>query len=128
MATVTRVNGSGLSTAGNVFSPGAFAFKILVKIANGTAVDLRAEDDAIDETVEAICREINPLVYHTTDDNSGTMTVVCDNSATAADLQARIRQIGIAANYPTSTVTAVGPKTIDTSGTLVTDAATLIAT
>ena len=128
MATVTRVNGSGLSTAGNVFSPGAFAFKILVKIANGTAVDLRGEDDAIDETVEAICREINPLVYHTTDDNSGTMTVVCDNSATAADLQARIRQIGIAANYPTSTVTAVGPNTIDTSGTLVTDAATLIAT
>ena len=128
MATVTRVNGSGLSTAGNVFSPGAFAFKILVKIANGTAVDLRAEDDALDETVEAICREINPLVYHTTDDNSGTMTVVCDNSATAADLQARIRQIGIAANYPTSTVTAVGPNTIDTSGTLVTDAATLIAT
>ena len=128
MATVTRVNGSGLSTAGNVFSPGAFAFKILVKIANGTAVDLRAEDDAIDETVEAICREINPLVYHTTDDNSGTMTVVCDNSATAADLQARIRQIGIAANYPTSTVTAVGPNTIDTSGTLVTLAATLIAT
>ena len=128
MATVTRVNGSGLSTAGNVFSPGAFAFKILVKIANGTAVDLRAEDDAIDETVEAICREINPLVYHTTDDNSGTMTVVCDNSATAADLQARIRQIAIAANYPTSTVTAVGPNTIDTSGTLVTDAATLIAT
>ena len=128
MATVTRVNGSGLSTAGNVFSPGAFAFKILVKIANGTAVDLRGEDDAIDETVEAICKEINPLIYHTTDDNSGTMTVVCDNSATAADLQARIRQIGIAANYPTSTVTAVGPNTIDTSGTLVTDAATLIAT
>ena len=128
MAIVTRVYGSGLSTAGNVFYPGAFAFKILVKIANGTAVDLRGEDDAIDETVEAICKEINPLIYHTTDDNSGTMTVVCDNSATAADLQARIRLIGRASNYPTSTVTAVGPNTIDTSGTLVTDAATLIAT
>ena len=128
MATLTRVSGSGLSTAGNVFYPGAFAFKILVKIANGTAVDLRGEDDAIDETVEAICKEINPLIYHTTDDNSGTMTVVCDNSATAADLQARIRLIGKAANYPTSTVTAVGPNNIDTSGTLVTDAATLVAT
>ena len=128
MATLTRVSGSGLSTAGNVFYPGAFAFKILVKIANGTAVDLRGEDDAIDETVEAICKEINPLIYHTTNDNSGTMTVVCDNSATAADLQARIRLIGRASNYPTSTVTAVGPNTIDTSGTLVTDAATLIAT
>ena len=128
MATVARVNGSGLSTAGNVFSPGAFAFKILVKIANGTAVDLTGEDDAIDETVEAICKEINPLIYHTTPDNSGTMTVVCDSSATAADLQARIRLIGRASNYPTSTVTAVGPNTIDVSGTLVTDAATLIAT
>ena len=68
MAGITRVHGSGLSTAGNVFGPGAFAFKILVKIANGTAVDLRGEDDAIDETVEAICKEINPLVYCTTDE------------------------------------------------------------
>ena len=129
MAGVTRVNGSGLSTAGNVFSNGhVFAFKILVKIANGTAVDLRAEDDAIDEVVEAICKEINPLIYHTTNDATGTMTVVCDNSVTAADLQTRIRTIGTAANYPTSTVTAVGPNNIDTSGTLVTAAATLVAT
>ena len=128
MATVARVHGSGKTLAGDVHYPGAFAFKILVKIANGTAVDLRGEDDAIDEAVEAICKEINPLVYHTTNDNSGTMTVVCDNSVTAADLQTRIRTIGTAANYPTSTVTAVGPNNIDTSGTLVTLAATLVAT
>ena len=128
MAGQTRVNGSGKSAAGDVHYPGAFAFKILVKIANGTAVDLRAEDDAIDETVEQICKEINPLIYHTTNDNSGTMTVVCDNSVTAADLQTRIRTIGTAANYPTSTVTAVGPNNIDTSGSLVTLAATLVAT
>ena len=129
MAGITRVHGSGLSTAGNVFSNGSvFAFKILVKVANGTAVDLRAEDDAIDEVVEAICKEVNPLIYHTTNDASGTMTVVCDNSVTAADLQTRIRTIGTAANYPTSTVTAVGPNNIDTSGTLVTLAATLVAT
>ena len=128
MAGQTRVHGSGKSAAGDVHYPGAFAFKILVKIANGTAVDLRAEDDAIDETVEQICKEINPLIYHTTNDNSGTMTVVCDNSVTAADLQTRIRTIGTAANYPTSTVTAVGPNNIDTSGTLVTLAATLVAT
>ena len=128
MAGQTRVNGSGLSVAATVYSPGANAFKIIVKIANGTAVDLRAEDDALDETVEQICKEINPLIYHTTNDNSGTITVVCDNSATAADLQARIRTIGRAANYPTSTVTAVGPNNIDTSGSLVTLAATLTAT
>ena len=128
MAGQTRVHGSGKSAAGDVHYPGAFAFKILVKIANGTAVDLRAEDDALDETVEQICKEINPLIYHTTNDNSGTMTVVCDNSVTAADLQARIRLIGKASNYPTSTVTAVGPNSIDTSGSLVTLAATLVAT
>ena len=128
MAGQTRVNGSGLSVAATVYSPGANAFKIIVKIANGTAVDLRAEDDALDETVEQICKEINPLVYMTTNDNSGTMTVVCDSNATAGDLQARIRLIGKAANYPTSTVTAVGPNTIDTSGSLVTAAATLTAT
>ena len=128
MATVARVHGSGKTLAGDVHYPGAFAFKILVKIANGTAVDLRGEDDAINETVEQICKEINPLIYCTTDDNSGTMTVVCDNQASAADLQTRIRTIGTAANYPTSTVTAVGPNNIDTSGTLVTLAATLVAT
>ena len=128
MAGQTRVNGSGLSVAATVYSPGANAFKIIVKIANGTAVDLRAEDDALDETVEQICKEINPLIYMVTNDNSGIMTVVCDSNATAGDLQARIRLIGKAANYPTSTVTAVGPNTIDTSGSLVTAAATLTAT
>ena len=128
MAVITRVSGSGLSVAATVYGPGATAFKIIVKIANGTAVDLRAEDDALDETVEQICKEINPLVYMTTNDNSGTMTVVCDSNATAGDLQARIRTIGTASNYPTSTVTAVGPNTIDTSGSLVTAAATLTAT
>ena len=128
MAGIARVNGSGLSVAATVYGTGATAFKIIVKIANGTAVDLRAEDDALDETVEQIIKEINPLMYMTTNDNSGIMTVVCDANATAADLQARIRTIGKAANYPTSTVTAVGPNNIDTSGTLVTAAATLTAT
>ena len=131
MATVARVNGSGLSTAGNVFSNGhIFAFKILVKIANGTAVDLRGEDDALDETVEAICKEINPLIYHTTNDDSGTLTVVCDTFDGEADLQHRIRLIG--GDWTRSTnayaVSAVGPNNIDTSGTLVTAAATLVAT
>ena len=125
MAGQTRVNGSGLSVAATVYSPGANAFKILVKIANGTAVDLRAEDDALDETVEQICKEINPLVYMTTNDNSGTMTVVCDSNATAGDLQARIRRIGLDAGAST---TSIGPNDIDVSGTLVTAAATLTAT
>jgi len=137
MVAIARKTGSLQVAAGTVYTPGAKAFKILVKIANGTAVDLRAEDDAENagspsviaiETVEEICKEINPLIYMVTNDNSGIMTVVCDSNATAGDLQARIRLIGKAANYPTSTVTAVGPNTIDTSGSLVTAAATLTAT
>ena len=128
MVALTRVNGSGLSVAATVYGPGATAFKIIVKIANATVVDLRAEDDALDETVEQIIKEINPLMYMTTNADTGIITVVCDANATAADLQARIRTIGKAANYPTSTVTAVGPNNIDTSGTLVTAAATLTAT
>ena len=131
MAEVTRVNGSGLSTAGNVFSNGhVFAYKILVKTANGTAVDLRAEDDAIDEVVEAICRELCPLIYHTTDDASGTITVVCDTFDNHLDLQHRIRTIG--GDWTRSTnayaVSAVGPNAVDLSGTLVTASATLVAT
>ena len=128
MAVITRVSGSGLSVAATVYGPGATAFKIIVKIANGTAVDLRAEDDALDETVEQIIKEINPLMYMTTNADTGIMTVVCDANVTASDLQARIRTIGKASNYPTSTVTAVGPNNIDTSGTLVTVASTLTAT
>ena len=130
MATVTRVNGSGLTVAGTVHSPGAFAFKIIVKNTGGTPQDLRAEDDAIDEAVEAIVKEINPLIYHTTDDASGTITVVCANSASATDLQHRIRTI--AGDYDrdadTYSVSTVGPNNKDCSGTLVTDAATLVAT
>jgi|TARA_R110000744_G_scaffold284464_1_gene395779 hypothetical protein len=128
MAGIARVNGSGLSVAATVYGTGATAFKIIVKIANGTAVDLRAEDDALDETVEQIIKEINPLMYMTTNADTGIMTVVCDANVTASDLQARIRTIGKASNYPTSTVTAVGPNNIDTSGTLVTVASTLTAT
>jgi hypothetical protein len=128
MAGIARVNGSGLSVAATVYGTGATAFKIIVKIANGTAVDLRAEDDALDETVEQIIKEINPLMYMTTNADTGIITVVCDANVTASDLQARIRTIGKASNYPTSTVTAVGPNNIDTSGTLVTVASTLTAT
>ena len=128
MAGQTRVHGSGLSVAATVFSQGATAFKIIVKIANATVVDLRAEDDALDETVEQIIKEINPLMYMTTNADTGIITVVCDANVTASDLQARIRTIGRASNYPTSTVTAVGPNNIDTSGTLVTVASTLTAT
>ena len=130
MAVITRVSGSGLSVAATVYGPGATAFKIIVKIANATVVDLRAEDDALDETVEQIIKEINPLMYMTTNADTGIITVVCDSSASAADLQHRIRTIGGGWTRSTGAyaVSAVGPNNIDTSGSLVTLAATLTAT
>ena len=95
-----------------------------------TVVDLRAEDDALDETVEQIIKEINPLMYMTTNADTGIITVVCDSSASAADLQHRIRTIGGGWTRSTGAyaVSSVGPNNIDTSGSLVTLAATLTAT
>ena len=111
---ITRVNGSGLSVAATVYGPGATAFKIIVKIANATVVDLRAEDDALDETVEQIIKEINPLMYMTTNADTGIITVVCDANATAADLQHRIRTIGGSWTRSTNAyaVSSVGPNTL----------------
>ena len=114
MAIVTRVNGSGLTLAGVVHYPGAIAFKILVKDTSGSAIDLRAEDDAVDEAAEAIIKELNPLAYFIVNDNSGVIHLVMDaNISSASELQARIRTIGKDAG---ATTTSIGPNDIDISG------------
>ena len=112
------------ATVGTVYTPGANVFKILVKNASAAAIDLRAEDDAVYEAVEQILEEINVLAYFTTNDNSGTMTVITDKKISADDLQTRIRRIGKDLGADT---TSIGPNDIDASGTLVTDATTVVA-
>jgi hypothetical protein len=99
------------------------AYLITVKIANETAVNLQAEDDAMDEVVEQILKEINPLAFYMPADSSGKIHVIMDKSVNdATELRTRIRNIG----KPTGgTVTAVGPNTIDISGTTVTLATSL---
>ena len=114
MAVVTRENGLAC-TAGTLYSLNAKAFLVTVKNAGGSARDLRAEDDAVDETVEAIVKELNPLIFLVTDSAAGTIHLVMDVSRSAADLQARIRALG----------TAVGPNTVDVTGTTVADAASI---
>ena len=117
---------SGLqATVGTVYGPSVNIFKILVKNAGASAIDLRAEDDAVYEAVEQCVMDLNPLAYFTTDDNSGTITVVMDKSISADGLQARIRALGKDAD---ATTTSIGPNDIDASGTLVTAASTFIAT
>ena len=109
MAEFARVNGLAC-TVGTLYPLNAKAFLVTVKNAAASARDLRAEDDAVDETVEMIVKELNPLMFFVTDSSAGTMHIVADVSLSAADLQTRIRNLG----------TAVGPNDIDVTGTTVT--------
>ena len=114
MGIVTRVNGLAC-TVGTLYSLNAKAFLVTVKNAAAAAQDLRAEDDAVDEAVEMIVKELNPLMFFVTDSAAGTMHIVMDINKTAADLQARIRALG----------TKVGPNNIDVTGTTVADAVSI---
>lgn len=105
MAGVTRVVGLN-ATAGTLYSVNAKAYLVTVQNASNTNIDLRAEDDAVDEAVEMIVKELNPLMYLVTDSNAGTIHVVMDERSNAADMQQRIRNLG----------TAVGPNNIDVTG------------
>jgi hypothetical protein len=116
MAEFARVNGLAC-TVGTLYSLNAKAFLVTVKNAAASARDLRAEDDAVDETVEMIVKEINPLMFLVTDSAAGTIHIVADVSLSAADIQTRIRNLG----------TAVGPNDIDVTGTTVTLATSITA-
>lgn len=124
MATVTRVNGLDC-TAGTIYPLNSKLFLLTVKVAAGTALDVSAEDDAVNETVEQIVKELNPLAFFVANDNTGKIYLVTDVSASASDLQHRVRQIGGLAtrtgdNSFTYAVTTVGPNSRDISGSTVT--------
>lgn len=118
MAEVTRVNGLAC-TVGTLYSLNANAFLITVKNAAAAPIDLRAEDDAVNEAVEYLVKELNPLMFLVTDSSAGTVHVVFDkNINSAAELQTRIRRMG----------TAVGVNGIDVSGTTVAAATAITVT
>ena len=121
MATFTRTNGLK-ATVGTLYAPNCNLWLITVKDTGASAIDLRDEDDAVNETVEAIIQELNPLAYFTTDSAAGTMMVVMDKTInSASELQTRIRRIGKDADP--ATTTSIGPNDIDISGTTVQDVA-----
>ena len=74
MAGQTRIFGLGV-TAGTLYSHGANGFKLTVQNASNANIDLRAEDDAVDEAVEEIIGELNPLMYFVVNDNSGIIHI-----------------------------------------------------
>lgn len=95
MSATTRVNGSGQFTTGTLFSVVQLkAFLIDV------GADLQTEDDGIDEAVEQVIRELQPLMYYVPSAGNGIIHVVVDGHAVDADtLQARIRALDTGAGY-----------------------------
>jgi len=103
MSATTRVNGSGQYATGTIVSVVQLkAFLIDV------GADLQAQDDGIDEAVEQVIRELQPLMYFTPTAGDGIIHVIVDGHAVDADtLQARIRALdtGSGYRYNSATVT-----------------------
>jgi hypothetical protein len=95
MAAFTRVHGFSNYVAPTLYTTADLkAFLITIKDASDTAVDLRSLDDGADEMVEAVVRELNPLMYLTKNDTSGEIHVIMHgHNVDAASLQIRVREI-----------------------------------
>ena len=114
MPTVTRSTGTSHMTVGVQHEVGCHCYLLTVQNASNSAIDLRAEDDAVNEAVEAIIMEIAPLAYFVTNSNAGTIALIMDkNVDDHAELQTRIRRIGVDSGAST---TSIGPNDIDISG------------
>jgi len=113
MATFARINGFGNYAQGTIYSVAQLdAYLIDAQAA------LTTEDDGADEAMEAIIREVQPLMYYSAG-TAQTITVVVDGHAVnAATLQARLRNLG----------SSVGPNGFDLSAATVVAASTLVAT
>lgn len=112
MAEFARVNGFGNYAQGTIYSVAQLkAFLINAQAA------LTTEDDGADEAMEAIIREVQPLMYYSAN-TAQTITVIVDGHAVnAATLQARIRNMG----------STVGPNNFDLSSATVVAASALVA-
>ena len=110
MGAVTRVNGLK-ATVATLYADNCNLYKIQVQNVSNANIDLRAEDDAVDEAVEYIVKELNPLAYFIVDADTGLIYVVMEKAInSASELQVRIRNMGA----------AVGANGIDVRGTDVT--------
>ena len=121
MSATTRYNGSfGNYSTGTLRTVAQLkAFIITVKNVSASAQDLQAEDadsaGEVNQVVEGVIREVQPLMYFVTSSSAGTISVVVDGHAVdAATLQARIRAM--------ATINS-----IDVSGTTVALATSLVA-
>ncbi len=106
MSATTRYNGSyGNYSTGTLRS--VYQLKAFLIDAGGS---LAAQDSdsagEVDQAVEAVIREVQPLMYFVTDDTSGQIHVIVDGHAVdATTLQARIRAMGTVNSYDLSGAT-----------------------
>jgi hypothetical protein len=88
-------------------------YLITAKNAGDSAIDLRTEDDAVNEAFEAILRTLpqGVLAYYAANAASGVISVIIDgvNAPDASVVQTAIRALG----------TSVGANNVDVSGTTV---------
>lgn len=104
MAGQTRVAGFGSYAQGTVYSTAQLkAFVIDAQAA------LTNEDDGAEEAMEAIIREVQPLMYYSAGTAQTISVIVDGHGVDAASLQARIRALGA----------TVGPNDFDLSGATV---------
>lgn len=100
MSATTRYNGSfGNYSTGTLRS--VLQLKAFLIDAGG---DLQAQDadsaGEVDQAVEAIIREVQPLMYFTPSAGNGEISIIVDGHAVDADtLQARIRAMGTVNGY-----------------------------
>lgn len=109
-------------TAGVLYGLNANIIFVNVAANDGTPVDIRSHDDIVNNTVEQIVKEINPLAFFVADDSSGgVIHLVVDRSVSPEDVQHRVRLIGRTGEWDRSTnvyaVTSIGPSVADISGT-----------
>ena len=104
MAEFTRVNGSGFYGLDTMYSTSQIDVYLVTP-----GVDVSAEASVVEGAIEAMVREVSPLMYYVAADGL-TMHIVTDNHHNdAATLQARIRNLGA----------TVGPNDVDLSGATV---------
>ena len=135
MGTITRVNGLAC-TAGTIYPLNSKLFQVVVQDTATAPINIQAQDDAVDEIVEMLVKEVNPLAFFVVNGNGGVLHLVTDVNQSAAGLQHRIRQLGATSPATsadgnktfTYAVTALLTGGIDISGTTVTDAVTFVTT
>jgi hypothetical protein len=95
MSATTRVNGSGQYTTGTLRTVAQLKAFVI-----DAGADLQTEDDGIDEAVEEVIREVQPLMYFVPSAGDGIIHVIVDGHAVDADtLQARIRNMDTGSGY-----------------------------